>query len=457
MTFKDCYRIALHTIKENKSRSILTVIISTFLSILIMGMMSLAISFSKNSNQIINAAYFNEGSIVSVEYQNNKINGVDEQKLFTKDYYDSFVSVVNQYSDVVQFVSYKTNISSTFSFIDPHYPNNLGIEIIEGRNIAKSEKGNEVIVSKAFYQEMLEVEPHQVGSEHTIDTFYTMASNNGRKELPIPVTFNYTVVGIFDYLESPGIVINGVKQYLGYGGIIADIGLVLTIQSDNVYISAATLYHCPEGKVRNPTKTVNRLNSLKTAINGVLPQALKVEYFNSGGSTERIDHYYDGATCNVYEKFSENKAIRSIVIVSAVLFSVILLLMSIGSLANSVIISIDCSKKFIGLLKALGMRGGSLKRVVVLESITLISVGVLLGYILLFALYVPLTSLINTIIGFTYSAYLKTTAFVSSIYLPVYVLGGALLVFLLLTYLFSRRSLHKIAKTDPMAVISEVS
>ena len=131
--------------------------------------------------------------------------------------------------------------------------------------------------------------------------------------------------------------------------------------------------------------------------------------------------------------------------------------MSIGSLANSVLISIDRNKKFIGLLKALGMRGKSLKSIVVFESITLISIGVILGYILLFILYTPLTSLINTIIASTYSSYLKVTAYISSIYIPIYILLGALLAFLLLTYLFSRGSLYKIAKTDPIAVISEVS
>ena len=65
--------------------------------------------------------------------------------------------------------------------------------------------------------------------------------------------------------------------------------------------------------------------------------------------------------------------------------------MSVGSLANSVMISIDSSKKFIGLLKALGMKGKSLKLVVILESITLITVGVLLGYLLLGAVHTSIT------------------------------------------------------------------
>ena len=73
MTLRDCYRLTLHTIKENKPRSILTIIISTFLSALIMGMMSLAVSFFKNSNEIINRAYFsNDNSVVTVNYNNKK-------------------------------------------------------------------------------------------------------------------------------------------------------------------------------------------------------------------------------------------------------------------------------------------------------------------------------------------------------------------------------------------------
>lgn len=464
MTFRDCYRLTLHSIKENKARSILTVIISTFLSTLIMGMLALAVSFSKNSNNILNKAYFSEDAIVTLDYQNSKVSVVEDQKLFTKEYLDSFYKTVDEYSDMVEFVRYTTNVSSSynspFSLIDAKYAKEIGINIIEGRNINTSEKGNEVIVSKAYYLKSLEdeeIEDHTIGSVHSYKTTYTNVIS-ARKVEQREVNIEYEVVGIFDYLEDESVIINGEKSFVSYNNLIGDVNIVLNNDDDNIYISSFTLFHYVNGKVSNPKKTINRLNALKTALNKILPQSLSIEYFSGpGGGTEVIKHYTDGTKCNIYEKYAENNAIRFIVLAIAVFFAVILLLMSIGSLANSVLISIERSKKFIGLLKALGMRGSSLKSIVIFESITLISIGVILGYLLLFTMYTPLTSLINTIIGSTYSTYLKVTAYVSSIYIPVYILFGSLAAFLLLTYLFSRGSLHKIAKTDPIAVINEVS
>ena len=460
MTFRDCYRLTLHSIKENKARSILTVIISTFLSTLIMGMMALAVSFSKNSDNIINKAYFSDDSIITVNYQNSRVQAVEDQEVFTKKYLESFYKTIDDYSDMVQFIQYETNVLSTFNFVDSKYSQEVGINIIEGRNVEPSEKGNEVIVSKAYYLKSLEdedIEDHTIGSVHTSKVQYRKVVNTRSTEQH-ELNLEYVVVGIYDYPEEQGVVVNGEKKFIFYNNLVADVNLLLNIDTDDIYISAFTISHFTNGKVSSPKKVINRLNSLKTTLNKLLPQAVSVEYFlGLGGGVELIKHYSDGAKCNAYEKYAENDAIRFIVIAIAIFFAIILLLMSIGSLANSVLISIERSKKFIGLLKALGMRGRSLKSIVIFESITLISAGVILGYLLLFTLYTPLTSLINTIIGSTYSSYLKVTAYVSSIYIPIYILLGSLLAFILLTYLFSRGSLHKIAKTDPMAVISEVS
>lgn len=460
MTFRDCYRLTIHTIKENKARSILTIIISTFLSALIMGMMSLAVSFFKNSSDILNRAYFsNDNSIVTVEYHNTRQLKVPEHKVFTKECYPQFMETVNEYSDIVQFIQYKTNLASIIDFTEPDYPKKDGIDIIEGRYIQESENRNEVIVSKNYYYKTLEdenIEPHDVGTTHTVEVSFP-ALNSAGKEINKTTLISYQVVGIFEYKQQLKTVVNGVPEYLNYGAMVGDIGIAFNTGDANVYITSSTLYHYPKKKITNPTATITRMNSLKKSLNEFLPQSLKIEYFSTGGMTDRIDHYNDGASCNVYEKYEENNAIRYLVLAGALFFSIVLVLMSIGSLANSVIISIDSSKKFIGLLKALGMRGKSLKMIVVMESITLISTGVLLGYLLLFALYMPLTSLINAIIGFAFSAYVKAAAFKSVIYLPIYIFFGALFVFILFTYLFSRGSLHKIAKTDPIAVISEVS
>ena len=458
MTLKDCYRITLHTIKENKSRSILTVIIAMFLSALIMGMMCLAVSFSKNGNEILYEAYFNGDSIITAEYKNYKQYLVGGQKLFTQEYYDAYEKTLNEHKDVVQFVKYTTNVASGMEYTDQNFPINYGINIIEGRNIAKSDKRNEVIVSQVTYEKSLESgEPLTVGSTHYKDVQYPITLENGRT-VTETASMEYVVVGIFETKEEQTVIIDGYKSFLNYGNIIGDVGLAFNVAGDNAYIANSTIYHYVPNGTGSPKKIISNLHSLTNDINEVLPPQMTVQrFFNPGGEPDIIIKYSDGANCNVYDRYSENNAIRYIVIAIAVFFSLILLLMSIGSLANSVIISMDRSKKFIGLLKALGMRRKSLTMIIILESITLISIGVILGYLFLFALYSPLSSLINTIIGSTYSAYVKTTDFVAHMFLPFYVFLGALALFILFTYLFSKGSLRKIAKTDPIAVINEVS
>ena len=458
MKLGDCYRIALHTIKENKSRSILTVVISTFISVLIMGMMSLAISFAKNSTKLINQAYFSENSIVSVEYQNKRQFQVEDHVLFNESFYHSFIVVVDQYSDVVGSVYYETNLLASIDFVDPKYPITSGINIVEGRMIAASDARNEVIINKVFYEQTLldnEIEPHTIGSVHTLSASF-IGLNKAKKQTTMTTDLHYVVVGIFEAPEEQPVILNGTKSFIAYQNFIGDIGIAFNTNNDEIYISSCVLYHYSKGKVNSPTMIINRLTSLTDALNKTLPQAVSTEMFQ-GPPIEMLVHLSDATSCNVCEKFAENKAIRYIVVAAAVFMSIILLLISIGSLANSVIISIDCSKKFIGLLKVLGMKGNTLRLVVIFESVTLISVGVLLGYLLLLALSAPLSILVNMILGFTYSAYLKITTFTASINIPIYLLFGALFTFLLFTYLFSRTALSKIAKMDPIAVISEVS
>lgn len=458
MKLGDCYRIALHTIKENKSRSILTVVISTFISLLLMGMMSLAISFSRNSSKLIKQAYFGENSIVSVEYKNERKFQIENHILFKESYYHDFIGVVDQYSDVVDSVYYETNLLDSFDFVDPKYPIHNGVTIVEGRMIAPSITRNEIIVNKTFYEQSLldnEIEPQTIGSVHTFSASY-VGLNKAKKQVTMTTDLHYVVVGIFEAPEEKPVILNGAKSFITYQNFVGDIGIAFNTNNDDVYISSCALLHYSKGNVNSPEKIINRLSSLTDSLNKTLPPALSVETFQ-GPPIELLEHYSDGASCNVCEIFNENKAIRYIVVAAAVFMSIILLLISIGSLANSVIISIDCSKKFIGLLKVLGMKGNTLRLVVILESITLISLGVLLGYLLLLALSAPLSILVNMIIGFTYSAYLKITTFTASINIPIYLLFGALIVFLLFTYLFSRTALRKIAKMDPIAVISEVS
>ena len=63
------------------------------------------------------------------------------------------MDIVDGHKNIVDYIIYNPNIVNWFSFTDPNYPVYAGIEIIEGRNIQKSEARNEAIVSKKYAEE----------------------------------------------------------------------------------------------------------------------------------------------------------------------------------------------------------------------------------------------------------------------------------------------------------------
>lgn len=453
MRTRDCFGFAFHTIKENPSRSILTVVISTFLSALIMGMMCLAVSFSKNGGEVITRAFFPEEGVVSLTYENRPQPNVPEQLYFGESTYAPFLEAVGSDPELIQSIYYATNLVSELTFTDPSYPVGPGLRIVEGRNIAPSEAHNEVIVSKEAYQRSLEgdePDPYTIGSVHTCPAYVGSMWGWG-----IPLEYRYPefkVVGIFEYTGEK-LVLNGNVAPLLFGQVIGDIGIAFSTHPSQVIVSSLSAYHYPKGKTANPEGTITRLQGLADQLNDVLPKHITAEFFEG----ERILHYDATVHCPVYERYASDKTMRTVVISAAALFALILLLMSVGSLANSAIISIDRSKKFFGLAKALGMRGGTLKSIVSIESVLLISVGVLIGYLLLWTMYVPMASIINLVVGSTYGAFIQATGFVASIHYPFYVLLGAWAAFIGFTLLFSHGALRSIVKADPIAVISEVS
>ena len=449
MTFKDCYRLTLHTINNNRYRSILTVIISTFLSFLIMGLMSLVISFSINANNVVGTAYFSENSIVSVNYFNPRVEGENRQQVFTENHYEPFLNMIEKHKKVIDQIIYRINGRGPCTFTDPDYPVFVGINIIQGRNIQKSEARNEAIISKDAF----DPEKYQIGGTYTaIENFTVRIPNGVMVNQSDEVEFK--LVGVYEYSGETSIVRNGVQGNLGYNDIIGDVGILFNLKNNDYCVATMSIEHYNEVMNKSPVKLINDMKSLTDDLNALLPQYVVRGVF--GGWVTTYD-YVDSLTCTVYDVYAKSNLQRFLIILSGTVFSIILLLISVGSLANSVMISIDTSKKFIGLLKALGMKGHSLKLVVILESLTLIAAGVLLGYCLLFAFQSPLTNLIGVIINSSYSEYVLMTGFISTMYLPLYVFAGTIFLFVVFTIVFSRGSLNKIAKMEPIAVINEVS
>lgn len=447
MTLRDCCFLSLHTIKQNRARSILTIIIAAFLSFLIMGTMCLAISFSENGDNVVIQSYFKENSIVTINYSNYKNRAVAGDEVFSRKYYESLTNVFAKYNDIISYVVYSPNINTEMTFVDPSYPAYGGIDIIEGRNIQPSEKRNEVIVHKS----LIDDGTYSLGNSYSKKISYYNDIEIEAKE----VDLEFIVVGVFVYLEDTTVFVNGYESAFRYQNIISDIGIVFNINDTYIYVPNFVIYKYTQGKVTNPKRTFNRLQSLVNKINDVLPKVHIITRYRD--TTTYVHEFNDGASCVVCQRYSENNLERFILILGAFIISIILALMSVGSLANSVMISIDTSKKFIGLLKAMGMKGKTLKLVVLLESMFLNFVGVLIGYLALFAASIPFTTLLKELLYSSYGDYIESTGYIAFVRFPIYVFFGIYLMFILFVFLLSRRSLKKIAQMEPIKVINEVS
>ena len=447
MTLKDCCLLSLHTIKQNRARSILTVIIAAFLSFLIMGTMCLAISFSENSDNVVVQSYFAENSVIPINYSNYRNRAAGQQEVFTEEYYEELSNTFSKYKDIVNYVEYWPSIQTRMSFTDPSFPIYGGIEIIQGRNIQKSELRNEVIVHK----DLIESGDYVLGDSYSYEVSYYSESSF----VPPVVNFEFIVVGVFDYLEDRTVYVNRFESFFDYNYIIGDIGIIFNAHDTNIYVKSFSACKYVQSRVKNPKRIINRIQNLTNDLNKFLPKVVSIERFKD--TATYVTTYRDSVTCNLSVEYAANNLERFFIIIGASVIAIILSFMSLGSLANSVMISIDTSKKFIGLLKAMGMKGKSLKLVVLLESIFLNFVGVLIGYLSLFAVSFPLTSVLKELIFSAYGNYVVATNYIPTMHFPIYVFFGIYLMFIGFVFLFSRSSLRKIAKMEPIRVINEVS
>ena len=134
----------------------------------------------------------------------------------------------------------------------------------------------------------------------------------------------------------------------------------------------------------------------------------------------------------------------------------IILLLSVGSVANTIIISVDKNKKFIGLLKAIGLNQKDTIKIIQIESAIIIGAGITLAtffVMLIKNIYKNILVIIFDVFSTQYAVDSFNVNFNVPLYMPILITAG----FLALALVFSRTSLQDIAKMDPISIISEVS
>lgn len=442
MKFTDRYKISLHNIKNNKSRSILTTIIVYIISLLIMTILCIGISFSNNMTAIVKEYYQTSNEPIQVEI--NLFQATTDGKIFNKEVYQNVNQKILNHQSIIDYAIYRNDYGSKVAINDYRFPMNYYYEIIEGSNVSSFDSNtNSVLVSSTYANEYYNQTGNKLNPGDIIqyELDYSILANGGYNYIPKTKNLSLQVKGFYKLKEMD---INNYGYYAQplkeSTDLIIDIGYLFN-NIDDFYIQSATYYYTVTKTNFSNSELTDKLDAFVKDLSSVLPK------------------YSDRDTimCSALTDMKMTNTIGLVIIGIAAFLCLVLILLSIGSLANTIMISVDKNKKFIGLLKALGLNEKDLKSTIKLESITTIVSGIILAFLTIFAFKNVLSNLNLMLINTMFSDYLSEIDYVTIFSLPVYVPIIVLFFFVFFTLLFAKESMSKIAKTDPMAVISEVS
>ena len=152
MKFIDRYKLSLHNIKNNKSRSILTTIIVYIISLLIMTILCIGISFSNNMTSIIKEYYQSSDEPIQTEYY--LYENLGDGKVLNKQVYDALDQKIMLHKSIIDYSIYHNDYNQTYAISDHRFPINYYYEIIEGSNVSSLDTNtNAVLVSTSFANE----------------------------------------------------------------------------------------------------------------------------------------------------------------------------------------------------------------------------------------------------------------------------------------------------------------
>jgi len=442
MKLLDRYKISLHNIKNNKSRSILTTAIVYIISLLIIVILCIGLSFSSNTSNIIKTYYQTSDEAINISYNNYGYEGAD---VLDNNVYQNLIPILEEHKSLISYSKYTYNSYGDSAFVQNHnFSANEHIEIIEGSNVNENDVNtNKVLVSAQYAQNYYNSTNTILKIGDTIDyTFEYTSTNKDQNGYGIMTskTLSLEVFGIYKLKE--------VEKKAYQSNLISESNMVIVDAEylmnnlPNIYFTNVNYYYNVSKSNFNDKELKNNLDSLVTKLTNVLPQ----EYED-----------YNSIYCNALQDLKMSSLTGTIIIAFAAFLCLVLILLSIGSLANTIMISVDKNKKFIGLLKALGLNEKDLKSTIKMESITTIILGVFLSFFTVFLFRSAIGGLNELLLSSMFSNYLSVIEYTIVFSLPIYIPFIVLIFFVFFTLLFARSSMSKIAKTDPMAVISEVA
>lgn len=467
MKLIDKLKIAVHSLMNNKTRSIITIIIVFIVSMLILSIMIIAINFSQNQNDIQRKYIDATSATINISkgkktqdgygYENVPLSDKEIEKILeTTQKYEAICNRVsarlyanNLFSPQFNYEIDNRNILYTSnpmyfntSYLSFLYP--LGIDgiIAEGRIWTKDDVGKKnVWVTSQFISASSEKGLNLTIGDEIWLHFLFYDSSSSREEL---FSKNFIIQGII----SSDVLYEYQKEQQYFEHANSDIFLDISYAMSIIDFSKSSSYglnieYTPPKTQYNFNEMYKMTESLVKEIEGI------VEIPNS---SYRLYIY-----STIIESLKVARILSIFIILLASILSIIILALSIGSVANTIIISVDKNKKFIGLMKALGLKQKDVESIVKIEAIITIVIGITFSTFLILSIFPFFNSIISSIINGIFSYELLYIEYDIKTFLPVYLPIATIFVFLLMAFLFSRSSLRSISQMDVITIISEVS
>ncbi len=476
----DSLKIAAHNLWNNKSRTVLTVIIVAVVSTLIMALLLIGIAFSQNQVAVDRMIFDQTGTTYSLrDRTESKSNGTSSSWTsygITDEEYAQFDELVEKHSKVVgeltvrigarQGVSeqdypdfrvlflYGQPTPTESDFTDSNswfmYDSNFSVyeaqlsdfrfppterELLTGRVWKADDEAERLLWLSDTKIRALASADIPVALGDVVPVAVYLDGNVIVKEYTVAGTYATTATDD-DYYSG----LSDVGYIIGKQSFLSDFGALCGINS-------ASMRYCPPATPYNFNKVYGEMKSFTEEVNAVMQPSI----YNYDGKAEESERFY----CAFVDEMAAVMLMSTVIIALVSVLALIVLLLSIGSVANTIIISVDKDRKFIGLMKAVGLNQKGVKRIVTYQSLLQIVAGVLIGVAALFILRPFVLSVMTSLFSSMFGTFgLEYTVTVSvPFYLPII----TVVVFFLFAMLFSRSALTKIAKQDVMTTISEVA
>lgn len=417
MRFFDVLKVALHNMWNNKTRTALVTLVLFILSTLV----SVILAVGINATNIINKAFSYDTAINlnCTYYANDEISNMNYEQIenIMKNIYepnsDLFVNVS------ISMDNYNADFYTNEAVIPLHLDSNIyeGYEspLVDGRLWNKNDNGkNYAWISKDY----------ALNYNVRVDDIITITVGSKYGD---STTYEYVVKGI----------VNDYNMYNSYSNPFLMIDYK-DLMSKGLEISTITLR----------TSNIEKDSSLPVMLR---VSSIIKEFNDIEGFVNR-----NGLSVESYEVENKQMSIYiSIGIMAGVLIlSLILMLMSIGCVSNSIQITVEQNRKFFGMMKAIGLRNNTVKKIVRWQAVIMILLAVILAAIVTFLIMMAVEPLVlNNLIPLMFGTMVVNISFSMPFYVPIIVF--VLLVALVMV--FTIKSLNKISKMDVVSVISEVN